>query len=336
MAMDGVGQQAYCAFNGDADGLCALQQLRLAGELPADVHLVSGVKRDIALLERVQAGAGDRVTVLDIAHDSNRVDVARLLAAGAQVRYFDHHFAGELPEHPAFVSFIDTDAQVCTSLLVDRFLGGRFHRWAVAAAFGDGMPGPARALAQRHGLSEGDSAALAELGLLLNYNAYGEQLDDLHFDPLELAGQLLPYADPLDFVRDSPSFARLREGHAADMAAAAALQPWREGAGARLYRLPAKPWARRVSGVLANQLAADDPQRALGLLSARSDGDWTFSLRVPADAVLEADDFCRRYPSGGGRKRAAGINRLPGAALEDFVAAFLAGYPGPAVPRASA
>lgn len=317
----------HCAFNGDADGLCALQQLRLAGELDPAVRLVSGVKRDIALLQRVQAGPGERVTVLDIAHDSNRADVARLLAGGARVRYFDHHFAGELPEHPAFASFIDTAAQVCTSLLVDRFLDGRFHRWAVAAAFGDGMPGPARALAMSHGLGEGEIAMLAELGLLLNYNAYGERLGDLHFDPLELAAELLPYQDPLDFVGDSPSFQRLREGHAADMAEAAALRPWREGPGARLYRLPAAPWARRVSGVLANQLAAADPQRALGLLSVRSDGDWQFSLRVPADATLAADDFCRRYPSGGGRQRAAGINRLPDEALEDFVAALLAGYP---------
>lgn len=319
----------HCAFNGDADGLCALQQLRLAGELDAAVRLVSGVKRDIGLLARVQAGPGERVTVLDIAHDSNRADVARLLAGGVRVRYFDHHFAGELPEHPGFASFIDTAADVCTSLLVDRFLDGRFHRWAVAAAFGDGMPGPARALALRHGLGEGDTALLAELGLLLNYNAYGEQPADLHFAPLELAAQLLPYRDPLDFVRDSPSFVRLREGHAADMAEAAALRPWREGPGARLYRLPDAPWARRVSGVLANQLAADDPQRALGMLSARADGGWTFSLRVPA-AALEADAFCRRYPSGGGRKRAAGINRLADATLEDFAAAFLAGYPAPA------
>ena len=316
----------HCAVNGDADGLCALQQLRLAGELDPAVRLVSGVKRDIALLARVQAGPGERVTVLDIAHDSNRADVARLLAGGARVRYFDHHFAGELPEHPAFESFIDTAAEVCTSLLVDRFLEGRFHRWAVAAAFGDGMPGPARALARRHGLGEGDTELLAELGLLLNYNAYGERLGDLHFDPLELAAELLPYQDPFDFVRDSPSFVRLHDGHAADMAAAAALQPWREGVGARLYRLPAEPWARRVSGVLANQLAASDPRRALGLLSSRSDGDWQFSLRVPADATLAADAFCRRYPSGGGRTRAAGINRLSDEALEDFVAAFLAGY----------
>ncbi|WP_280327567.1 acetyltransferase [Pseudomonas sp. BN102] len=317
----------HCAFNGDADGLCALQQLRLAGELDAAVRLVSGVKRDIALLQRVQAGAGERVTVLDVSHEENRADAARLLGAGARVRYFDHHFAGELPDHPGFESYIDTAADVCTSLLVDRFLEGRFHRWAVAAAFGDGMAGPARALAARHGLEEADICALEELGRLLNYNAYGDSLADLHFDPVLLAAELLPYDDPLDFVRHSSSFARLREGYAADMAAAASLEPWYAGKGASLYRLPAEPWARRVSGVLANQLAARDPQRALGLLSARADGDWTFSLRVPATASLEADAFCRGFATGGGRKRAAGINRLPAEALESFARRLLDSYP---------
>ncbi|WP_280291708.1 acetyltransferase [Pseudomonas sp. BN417] len=317
----------HCAFNGDADGLCALQQLRLAGELDAAVRLVSGVKRDIGLLQRVQAGPGERVTVLDIAHEQNRADVARLLGAGARVRYFDHHFAGELPEHPGFESFIDTAADVCTSLLVDRFLTGRFHRWAVAAAFGDGMSGPARALAARHGLAAEEIRELEELGLLLNYNAYGDSLADLHFDPVALATELLPYHDPLDFVRLSPSFARLREGYAADMAVAAALEPWRAGEGASLYKLPEATWARRVSGVLANQLAARDPQRALGLLSARADGDWTFSLRVPANASLEADAFCRGFATGGGRKRAAGINRLPAQELESFARRLLDSYP---------
>ena len=67
----------FYAFNGDADGLCALQQLRLveAGE----ATLVTGVKRDITLLERVDAQAGDEVTVLDISLDRNRAALLRLL-----------------------------------------------------------------------------------------------------------------------------------------------------------------------------------------------------------------------------------------------------------------
>lgn len=318
----------HCAFNGDADGLCALQQLRLAGELDEEVRLISGVKRDIALLQRVQTGRGERVTVLDIGHEQNREEAARLLAAGASVRYFDHHYAGELPEHRRFECFIDTAADVCTSILVDRYLSGRHHRWAVAATFGDGLAGPARALAAQHGLQAWELAALEELGLLLNYNAYGDSLADLHFDPVALAGELRPFADPLEFARHSASFATLRAGYASDMAAAASLEPWREGPGALLYRLPAEPWARRISGVLANQLAARYPQRALGLLSARADGDWTFSLRVPATASLEADAFCRGFATGGGRKRAAGINRLPSSGLDVFAARLLAAYPG--------
>ena len=46
----------YDAFNGDADGLCALHQLRLAQ--PLEAVLVTGVKRDIALLKRIDARAG--------------------------------------------------------------------------------------------------------------------------------------------------------------------------------------------------------------------------------------------------------------------------------------
>ena len=42
-------------FNGDADGICALTQLRLAE--PRDARLVTGVKRDINLMAQVEAQA---------------------------------------------------------------------------------------------------------------------------------------------------------------------------------------------------------------------------------------------------------------------------------------
>src|SRR6266545_4359511 len=86
-------------FNGDADGLCSLRQLRLAE--PVESQLVTGPKRDISLLERVDAGAGDSVTVLDVSLERNRAALLRLLERGARVRYFDHHFAGEVPAHAA-------------------------------------------------------------------------------------------------------------------------------------------------------------------------------------------------------------------------------------------
>ena len=141
-------------FNGDADGLCALQQLRLAEPLPAErVTRVTGVKRHIRLLDdvtlpprsgEIPPGAAVRVTVLDVSFAENRAGVERLLAAGAQVRYFDHHFAGEVPRHPALETHLDPSPRLCTSLLVDRYLGGAQRAWAVTGAFGDNLIEPAQ------------------------------------------------------------------------------------------------------------------------------------------------------------------------------------------------
>ncbi len=51
-------------LNGDADGLCALHQLRLAD--PAENTLITGVKRDLALVGQGNAQSGDSVTLLDV------------------------------------------------------------------------------------------------------------------------------------------------------------------------------------------------------------------------------------------------------------------------------
>ena len=65
----------FDVYNGDADGICSLLQLRLENPLMAE--RVTGVKRDISLLERVQANAGDHVTVLDISMAKNREALKR-------------------------------------------------------------------------------------------------------------------------------------------------------------------------------------------------------------------------------------------------------------------
>ncbi|MGL6056659.1 MAG: DHH family phosphoesterase, partial [Vibrio metschnikovii] len=50
----------YDVFNGDADGIIALLQLRLAE--PIESQLVTGVKRDIQLLKKLTVNPGDSVT----------------------------------------------------------------------------------------------------------------------------------------------------------------------------------------------------------------------------------------------------------------------------------
>jgi len=310
------------AFNGDADGLCALQQLRLAAGRGDEDVLVTGVKRDIALLERVEATADDHCTVLDVSLDVNRKGLLAVLATGTSVRYFDHHFAGEIPETGKLDPHIDPDPKVCTSIIVDRYLSGRFRAWAVVGAFGDSLVDEGRALAKEVGLADAETEQLRELGLAVNYNAYGETIADLHVPPAALAQELLPYANPLDFVKTSPTFRSLADGFREDMDRARRLEPLRKVAGAILFVLPDAAWARRASGTLANDLAKAHKGSSVAIVSPKKEGGYLVSIRVPSESKVSAEEFCRRFPTGGGRRTAAGINHLPSAELDGFANLF--------------
>lgn len=314
----------YDVFNGDADGLCSLHQLRLAE--PTDSTLITGVKRDIALLQRVPAADGDTITVLDVSLDKNREALHGALDAGASVRYVDHHQPGEVPRHERLQTHIDTDAETCTGLIVNGLLGGAHRAWAVTAAFGDNLLAQARAAAVPLGLSEVDVNTLQELGTLLNYNGYGATLDDLLFDPAELYRQLAPHADPLDFVRQNDTFAALQSGYADDRARVDALDAERISDGGAMYRLPNAAWARRIGGVWANELSQAAPTRAHALLTERIDGAYVVSVRAPVQRREGADELCSAFETGGGRKAAAGINRLPAEDVDRFAEAFEARY----------
>lgn len=310
----------YDVFNGDADGICALHQLRMAH--PADSRLVTGVKRDITLLDRVMAKPGDEITVLDISLNSNRIALLAALKNGARVEYFDHHFPGKIPRHPAFVAHIDRKPDVCTSLLVNRHLQNRHRIWAVVGAFGDNLHQSALSAAAPLELNAGQLADLQSLGECLNYNAYGETVADLHFPPDELYRQVHRYADPFAFVNEEPAFRRLQQGYAEDLAEAETLTPEFATEGCALYFLPDQAWSRRVSGSFGNRLAQAWPNRAHALLTRSGDG-YTVSVRAPLAALAGADELCLRF-GGGGRKAAAGINGLPEARVGEFAAAFLA------------
>lgn len=272
----------YDIFNGDADGICALHQLRL--DEPRDAELVTGVKRDIALVARVDAQAGDSLTILDVSLRTNATGVARALQRGASIEYFDHHAAGELPQHPAFRAHIDTAPDICTSLIVDSHLAGRHRLWAVVAAFGDNLVESAIRAAQPLELDHTELARLHELGEAINYNAYGESIDDLHYHPADLYQLIAPYRDPRHFIFDEPVFEVLKQAGAEDLARAEDLQPEFANDAAALYVLPDEAWSRRVNGVFSNRLAQAEPQRAHAVLVSKGDG-YVVSVRAPRRSI---------------------------------------------------
>lgn len=316
----------FDVFNGDADGLCALQQLRLAK--PLDSVLITGVKRDITLLDKPDIQKGDHITVLDISLDKNRHALQQLLQQGAKIQYFDHHFAGDIPQHHALEVHIDTSPSVCTSLLVNDYLQNRYPAWAVTGAYGDNLYASADLLSQKIGLKTQESEALKELGTYLNYNGYGSALEDLYFKPDELYQRLKTYISPLDFIAHDNAFVRLKNGYAQDMTQARKTKAAIETEGHVLIVLPDAPWARRVSGVLANEMARSAPDRAHALVNTMADGSLRVSVRAPLNRRTGAEVLCMAFPTGGGRQAAAGINKLPQDQYDVFVEKFTQAFAG--------
>ncbi|GGZ98251.1 hypothetical protein GCM10008090_03320 [Arenicella chitinivorans] len=312
-------------FNGDADGICALTQLRL--HQPVESELVTGVKRDIKLLERIKVQQGDLVTVLDISLDKNRFELERVLGSGATVFYCDHHFAGEIPDHPKLTTLINTTPDVCTSLLINQQLKGRYLAWAVVGTFGDNLLKSARGLAKPLDLTDAQLNELELLGIYLNYNGYGAGLEDLYFDPAVLAQRTMQFASPFEFMLEDPeTFGTLKHGYHSDMNHAAAMTPHHRSAEAEIYILPNEAWARRVSGVFGNDLANRAPDRAHAVLTERSDGQFLVSVRAPLNNKQHADVVCRQFATGGGRAAAAGINQLPASELTQFISVLCETY----------
>jgi hypothetical protein len=311
----------FDVFNGDADGICALTQLRNAH--PADSTLVTGVKRDISLLKQVDVAPGDVVTVLDISLDKNRDALQQVLAAGASVFYCDHHFAGDIPQSDGLTAIINTEPDVCTSILVNGYLEGAFLEWAIVGAFGDNLFDSAARLAKPLDLADDKLERLKDLGTYMNYNGYGSSLEDLHFEPAQLYRLVSVHASPFGFMEDGrEDFGQLESGYRDDMAAAAGVSPERASDTTAVIVLPNEAWARRVSGVYSNDLANANPARAHAVLTEKANGNYLVSVRAPLENKTGADELCMRFPTGGGRKAAAGINDLPAAMLDDFMNQF--------------
>ncbi len=312
-------------FNGDADGICALVQLRNAN--PVESQIVTGVKRDINLLGQVEAQKGDVITVLDVSMDKNKSGLKNALAAGAEVFYCDHHVAGDIPESENLTAIINTDANVCTSLLINGHLKGQFVEWAITGAFGDNLKESARALAKPLNLPADQLNQLENLGIYINYNGYGAALEDLHFTPHDLFRETVKYSSPFDFmIENADVFKKLEDGYKGDMTSVQSIKPEIELDHAAVFILPNEKWARRVSGVYSNDLANNSPDRAHAVLTEKDDGNYLVSVRAPLTNKQGAADICQQFATGGGRAAAAGINDLPANEIQTFIDVFQGFY----------
>jgi hypothetical protein len=314
----------YDVFNGDADGIIALLQIRLNEPKPS--RLITGVKRDIQLLARVPKDDVSSMTVLDVSLDRNSAALERLLEAKIPVTYIDHHRATLLPSSKYLTSHIDVSASTCTSLIVNQLLKGKYQNWAIAAAFGDNLIDVASRLSKTSGHSEEQIKQLRQLGKLINYNGYGASLDDLHFHPKELYQELLAYHDPFDVIADPVSpYHQLVAGYQHDLLVVNQAEMLHQSSILEVCLLPDSSSSRRIIGEYSNQLVRQQPEKAHIILSKQAATDdratpqYTLSLRAPLNQPHSAGAICSAFSCGGGREIAAGINNLSLGELNDVI-----------------
>ncbi|WP_394201135.1 DHH family phosphoesterase [Shewanella waksmanii] len=316
----------YDVFNGDADGILSLVQLRKAN--PQESRLITGVKRDIALVKNIDVDLATHVNVLDVSLEKNIDAVKQLIDSQVSLFYADHHRSGDIPQSNLLQIHIDTHPNTCTALIIDEILDGAYKSWAIAAAFGDNLNERAFELATMANLSRQQAEQLQELGVLINYNGYGATVEDLHYHPAELYRLLMAYDSPFDVIDDDSSpFHVLKSAYDDDIARARSEKPQHNSDILIVTELPNCAWARRVSGVFGNMLANESPNKAHAVLTQNLDSNtYTVSLRAPLKNKQGAGDVCASFATGGGRAAAAGINALPAIELTKFIEAVEEAY----------
>ena len=309
-------------FHGDADGLCAIQQFRLSEPL-GDRQVVTGKRSQHALLAGIGAATDCGVVMLDLPLDINHATLQQLLAQGCQVRCFDHHVATKSLEHDNLTLHLDSSAEVCTSILVNRHLGGAYAEWAAVGAFGDNMFSAAQQLLQESELSQHEVEQLVHLAELLNYNAYGDMLNANHVTAAEMHEQMLAHEHPLDFLHDNRHLKRISTAMEEDLERQQTRNPSEKYSDGMVYMLPSREFIRRSYVVWVSRLMRKHPDIAFLIAIENHDGSLDISIRSPLNAAKGAWELAKAF-GGGGREGAAGINGLPAGRVKAFLQTFWA------------
>lgn len=298
----------YDIFNGDADGIVSLHQYRMHFPV-AKSHLVTGVKRDVELLRHMRLVKHSRLTVFDISHKTNEAHVQGILSNNNRIVWFDHHAAGMVYPSNMFRLTFDTSPNICTNMLVDSYVDGLYRPWTIVGAFGDNLHEQAEEL--NPGFNDMKMGYLKEIGETLNYNGYGNTENDLTVHPKDVYKDLSKYDSPFDYRRKSDVYDMIHHQKCMDHHELKGSEIMHESWTGKVVLLPDSEASVRYSGIYSNQLSTDTPNQAF-LILTKIDGDnYRVSIRAPKSRPHGASALADNFETGGGREKAAGINRLP-------------------------
>lgn len=304
-------------FNGDADGITSVLQFKK--HTNSDSKLITGVKRDIDLLRKIDINKTKELRVFDISLEKNLTYIKSIIKNKINTIYFDHHKPGNIPKSKYFEYYINTRPTICTSLLVSKYFADQYLEWAIVGAYGDNLIEVADKEFARVGKTMQQRKQLHQLGKLINYNGYGLNIDDLHFDPADLVKALMAYSSPYELVKDSNSpFHILKDSYSEDLFKAEQSKTIYQSNKLKVIVMHGDAWANRISGEYGNILANKHPNRAHIILTELQD-EYRVSIRSPKREPFGAFKLAQKFPSGGGREGAAGINFLEKNLLDDLL-----------------
>lgn len=306
----------YYIFNGDADGIIAARIFHGDGE--GKGRFITGVKRDTSLLKQLVHLSDLSIWVFDISVEKNIDSLKKLLEKNCMIKWFDHHVSADIPNHRKFLPVINTDSNINTTWLVSNHQK-RFTPWTVAGLFGDSMVEKALNIGKAIDLNEKQIGKLKEFGELLNYNAYGEKVEDLYYSPVGILKQSFNYSNIFDFINQTDIYEILSKGRAEDLQKALKAEQIASG----IILFPNTAWAKRVIGDYANALSKKEPDLAHAVLVENKEGDFVVSVRSAINQEKNVAAFCSQFPTGGGRIKAGGINKLSQEDLASFISAFI-------------
>ena len=173
-------------------------------------------------------------------------------------------------------------------------------------------------MAKSENLSEEQTTLLKQIGLVVNYNSYGQTVEDLFFSPEEIAKAVKACgSDIFRFTEQSDIFPTLLENFSADMSSAVCQEPYSISDNAVIYTLPNEGWTHRVMGSFSNHLVSTNKDLACAIAVLNSDGTYRISVRSSINNPYGAGDLCKKF-GGGGREKAGGVNNLNASEVDSF------------------
>ena len=301
-------------FNGDADGIISLYQYRTIHP-DDDPELHTGVKRDVKLLRHVTDVTDCKITVFDISLLSNHEHANQLLQQDNTIQWFDHHEPGDPIDHKNLQTYIDTNPNTCTSVLVDQHIGGVLRPWTICAAYGDNLHDTAREL--NTCFDDYSLYKLQEIGETLNYNGYGQTEDDLVAHPLDVYLDMKQYETPFEYRAESSLYQTMHAQKTSDQRELDSSEILHECEAGQIILLPDTQASVRYSGIYSNSKCTSEPDKAFAILTT-VEGGYRVSIRAPKNNPTGASQLALQFETGGGREKAAGINLLQQSDLQQF------------------